>query len=130
MPINLAPKTYTATVSFLTGGNYNGASVNVNIIVKKAASKLYAAKKTFKLKTKTKKYTITLKDNFGHTIKNAKVTLKIKGKTYNVKTNAKGKATFKIKKLRKKGEFKATVKFAGNAYYNPVTKKAKIIIKK
>lgn len=130
MPINLAPKTYTATVSFITGGNYNGASVNVNIVVKKANSKLYAAKKTFKLKTKTKKYTITLKDNFGHVIKNAKVTLKIKGKTYKAKTNAKGKATFKIKKLRKKGEFKATIKFAGNAYYNPVTKKAKIIIKK
>ena len=58
-----------------------------------------------------------------------KLTLKIKGKTYKATTNAKGKATFKIKNLKKKGTFKATIKFKGNAYYNAVTKKVKIKIK-
>jgi hypothetical protein len=51
---------------------------------------------------------------------------KIKGKKYKAKTNKKGKATFKIKKLTKKGTFKATVKFKGNKYYKPTSKKVKI----
>jgi hypothetical protein len=55
--------------------------------------------------------------------------LKVNGKTYKAKTNAKGKAVFKIKKLSKKGKFKATIKFKGNAYYNAVRKKVKITVK-
>ena len=62
-------------------------------------------------------------------MKKAKVTLKVKGKTYKATTNAKGKATFKITKLTKKGTFKATVKFAGNANFKAVTKKANIKVK-
>ena len=58
-----------------------------------------------------------------------KVTLKIKGKTYKAKTNAKGKAVFKIKKLTKKGKYKAVIKFKANKYYNKATKKVKITIK-
>ena len=58
-----------------------------------------------------------------------KVTLKVKGKTYKAITNAKGKATFKIKNLKKKGKFTAKVKFSGNAYYNAVTKNVKITVK-
>ena len=85
-----------------------------------------AKKKTFKKSTKTKKYAITLKDNTGKAIKKAKVTLKVKGKTYKATTNSKGKATFKIKKLNKKGTFKATVTYKGNKYFKKVSKKAKI----
>lgn len=63
-------------------------------------------------------------------MKKAKVTLKIKGKkAMTVKTNAKGKATFKIKKLTKKGKYKVTVTYKGNNYYNMVTKKVTIKIK-
>jgi hypothetical protein len=70
-----------------------------------------------------------LKDNTGKAIKKAKVTLKVKGKTYKAKTNSKGKATFKIKKLTKKGTYKATVIFKGNKYYNKLVKKVKIKLK-
>ena len=90
---------------------------------------MIASKKTFKLKVKTKKYDITLKDNNGKAIKKAKVTIKINGKTYKATTNAKGKATFKITKLTKKGTFKATVKFASNSYYNAISKNVKITVK-
>ena len=62
-------------------------------------------------------------------MKNTWVTLKINKKTYKAKTNSKGKATFKIKKLTKKGTFKATVTFKATKYYNKVTKKVKIKIK-
>ena len=55
--------------------------------------------------------------------------MKVKGKKYAVKTNSKGKATFKIKKKKKKGKFTAAITFKGNAYYNKVAKKVKIIVK-
>ena len=62
-------------------------------------------------------------------MKNTKVTLKVNGKTYSAKTNAKGQATFKINNLNKKGKFTAVVKFAGNKYYNAKTAKPKITVK-
>lgn len=126
----LAPKTYPVTFSFAGDDELLASSGSANVIVKKAKAKLTAKKKTFKAKKKIKKYTITLKSDKGKAIKNAKVTIKVKGKTYKAKTNSKGKATFKIKKLTKRGKHKATVKFAGNKYYNKVTKKVRITVKK
>ena len=87
-----------------------------------------AKKATFKAKKKVKKYAIALKS--GKTpIKSAKVTLKIGKKTFKATTNAKGKAIFKIKKLSKKGKYKAVVKFAGNSDYKAASKKVKITLK-
>ena len=122
----LAPKAYTAKVTFNGNTNYDKSTKNVKVTVKKATPKLTAKKKTFKTSVKTKKYTITLKDNTGKAIKKAKVTLKVKGKTYKATTNSKGKAVFKIKNLKKKGTFKATITYKGNKYYNKVSKKANI----
>ena len=101
----------------------------VKITVNKEKTKIVAKMKTFKKANKVKKYTITLKNSKNKAVKKVTVTLKIKGKTYNAKTNAKGKAFFKINKLTNKGTFKATVKFKGNSYYKAVTKKVKIKIK-
>ncbi len=96
------------------------------VVVKKAT--ITAKKATFKAKKKVKKYAIALKS--GKTpIKSAKVTLKIGKKTFKATTNAKGKAIFKIKKLTKKGKYKAVVKFAGNNAYKAATKKVKITLK-
>ena len=72
---------------------------------------------------------MTLKNSKNKAVKKVKVTLKVNGKIFKAKTNNKGKVTFKIKKLTKKGTFKATIKFTGNQYYNKVTKKVKIRIK-
>ncbi|WP_458404662.1 Ig-like domain repeat protein [Methanobrevibacter sp.] len=132
---------HTITVSYSGDENYSSISKTTNINVaqkttpdtgkttKKVASKIIAKKKTFKAKKKVKKYTITLKAG-KKPIKKVKVTLKIKGKTYKAKTNAKGKATFKIKKLTKKGKHIAVIKFKGNKLYKATTKKVKITIKK
>ncbi len=128
IPKNLVPKTYAATLIFKGDGMHVESTGSAVVNVVKAASKISAKKKTFKKSKKIKKYTITLKS--GKTaIKKVQVTLKINGKTYKAKTNAKGKAVFKIKKLTKKGKYKATIKFAGNNRYNKVTKKVKIVVK-
>ena len=125
----LAPKTYTAKVTFNGNINYEKSAKNVKVTVKKAASKIVAAKKTFKAKTKVKKYAAVLKDSTGKAIKNAKLTLKVKGKTYAAKTNSKGKAVFKITKLNKKGNYKAVIKFNGDKYYSKSGKNTKITVK-
>ena len=122
----LAPKAYTAKVTFNGDTTYDNSTKDIKVTVKKATPKLTAKKKTFKTTPKTKKYTIVLKDNTGKAIKKAKVTLKVKGKTYKATTNSKGKATFKITNLNKKGTFKATITYKGNKYYNKVSKKANI----
>lgn len=110
---------------------YNNEILAKNLItIKKATSKIAASAKSFKVKTKTKKYAVTLKNNKGKAIKNAKVTLKLKGKTYTAKTNSNGKATFKITKFTKTGKHSATVKFAGNGYYKSASKTVKITVKK
>ena len=126
----LSPKTYTATITYAGDSIYTGISGNAKVIVSKATPKLTAKKATFKAKTKTKKYSIVLKDNKGKALGKVKVTLKVKGKTYKATTNAKGKATFKITKLNKKGNYNAVIKFAGNSNYKAVSKKAKLTIKK
>ncbi len=125
----LVPKTYTAKISFTGDVNYKASSKSVKVVVNKAKAKLTAKKKTFKRKVKVKKYTVTLKNNKGKAIKKVQLTLKVKGKTVKAKTNNKGKAVFKIKNLKKKGTFKAVIKFKGNKYYKKLSKKVKIRVK-
>jgi hypothetical protein len=125
----LAPKAYSAAITFAGNANYAKSSASAKVTVKKATPKLTVKAKTFKKSAKTKKYDITLKTNQNKAMKNAKVTITVNKKTYTAKTNSKGKATFKITKLNKKGKFTATVKFAKNTYYNAVSKKVKITVK-
>ena len=124
----LVPNTYNARITFKESANYLESEKTVKVTVKKAASKITAKKKTFKKSKKVKKYTITLKS--GKTpIKKAKVTIKLGKKTFKATTNAKGKATFKIKKMTKKKKYNAVIKYKGDKYYTAVTQKVKIKIK-
>ena len=130
LPLNgLVPKTYTATVTVNGFGKYVKTTATAKITVKKDTPKISAKAKTFKKSLKTKKYTVTMKNSKGEIIKKLKVTLKVNGKTYVAKTNSKGKATFKITKLNKKGTFKGKLTFNGNTLYKKATKTVKIKIK-
>ncbi len=139
---------YDANVYYLGDGKYDSSARTMVFIIKetttnnnnqntpakqptaqaKKASKITAKKKTFKKAQKVKKYSITLKS--GKTpLKKVQVTIKVGKKTYKAKTNNKGKATFKIKKLTKKGKHTAVIKFKGNKTYKATTKKVKITVK-
>ena len=121
--INLNAGTYTIQ---LRSNNYGYKAISA--VVKKSTPVLKASKKTFKLKVKTKKYKVTFNLPKRY-LSGYKLTLKVKGKTYKATTNSRGQATFKINKLKKKGTFKATIKFAGDANLNRVTKTVKIKVK-
>ena len=126
----LVPKTYTAQITFNGNSKYIKSTNAVEVVVIKATPKLTAKNKKFKKTKKVKKYPVILKTNTNKAMQKVKLTLKIKGqKTITAKTNSKGKAIFKIKKLTKKGKYKAAVKFNGDQYYNKVSKKVKIILK-
>ena len=129
MSVILPAKTYTANINFAGDDNYLGSSGNVKIVVKKATPKITAKAKAFKVKTKIKKFATTLKDNKGRVMKKVKLYLKVKGKTYKATTDTKGKATFKITKLNKKGTYSAKITFKANSNYNAATKPVKIKVK-
>ena len=132
---SLVPNTYNVKISFAGNDYYLGSDATAEVTVKKATPKITASAKTFTFEDKTKKYTVTLKDNKGNALKNTKVTLKVNGKTYTATTNSKGVATFKLsditkgKKLTKKATYNAVISFAGDKYYNKVTKNVKLSVK-
>ena len=111
----LTPKTYNAKISYAGSDSYKGSTGSVKVTVKKAKAKITAKSASFKLKLKTKKYAAVFKDNKNKAIKNTKVSLKVNGKTTN---------------LRKIGSYIAVITFPANKYYNKVTKKVKILVKK
>ena len=136
---DLAAGDHTISVSYSGDGKYAPITQNTTLNIKepvkptpkvtKKATKITAKKATFKAKKKTKKYTITLKSG-KKAISKVKVTIKVGKKTYTAKTNKKGKATFNLKKLTKKGKYTAVIKFKGNKNYKATSKKVKITVKK
>jgi hypothetical protein len=126
---------YTMAFSFAGDDNYTSAFACVCVDLDKKPLKIKAAAKSFKASAKTKKYTVRLKTILGascdgktYFAAGKKVTMKINGKTYTAKTNAKGQATFNLK-ITKKGKFTAKVSFAGDVTYEAASKSVKLTIK-
>ena len=125
----LAPKSYKATINSVADSVYKAASKsNVNVVVKKAKTKITAKTIKAKVNAKVKNVVAVVKFNSKKLLKGKLVTLKIKGKTYKVKTNKKGKAVFKVKNLNKKGTFVGTIKFAGDKYFKGTSKKVNVVV--
>ena len=141
--ISLKPGTYTVKTSI---GNHE---VSNKIIIKHIVS----TKKVTKVKKSAKRTIIKItvkghnvkqssklkfkysgknkvKVRFGKNMKKQIVTVKFKGKTYNVKVNKKGVGTLKLtkkvaKKLKKGKKYKAKVTYSGPKLY----KKVKLVVK-
>ena len=126
----LTPKTYNAKITYAGSDIFNPSTASVKVTVKKAKPKITAKSAIFKYKIKTKKYVAYFKDNKNKALKNTKVSLKVHGKTYSVKTNKKGQGIFKITNLRKIGYYIAVITVPTNHYYNKVSKKVKITVKR
>ena len=120
--IGLAPKVYTAEITFNGDDRYDQSSESVKVTVKKATPRMAIHQRTYKTNVKVKAFAVILKDNVGKAIRNTKVVLRVGGVNYYATTNANGKAIFKISKLNKIGTFKVAVTYKGNGYYNKLTK--------
>ena len=124
-----AAKTYTVAIKFAGDNVYAASTVSAKVKLNKEKTKINAPKKTFKKAKKVKKVVITLKNSKGKAIAKKKITLTVNKKKYTAKTNKKGKATFKVKNLKKQGTFKYKVKFAGDTQYKASKKNGKIKVK-
>lgn len=111
---NVQPGSYVVNV-------HSGDIESKNKVVIKSLFKTKNIKKTYK---KSSKFTISLIKQKGKPLSKQVVKVTFKGKTYNVKTNSKGVATFKIPKNLKIGKY--TIKTA----YNSCVAKNKITVVK
>lgn len=120
LKINLKPGIYTITAS------YGGVSVKNKVVVKSIlkANNLNVKKSSKKIKIK-----ISLKKVNGKYLKNKVVTLKFNKKTFKVKTNSKGVATFTIKNSAYK-KLKTGKKYSYKVIYGKDTIKKTIKFKK
>ena len=125
----LAVGTYTIKASSAASETYNASTASSTFKVNKANAKIIAKAKTFNYGVKTKIYSVSLKSSQGAALKNQKITMKLNGKTYSAKTNAKGVASFIITNLNKVGTKTAVISYAGDKNYNKVSAKAKITVK-
>ena len=122
-------------MSYLGDEKYNATFVAFSFDIQKKPITITASAKTYKASAKTKKYTVTIKtekcnslDGKVYLSAGKKITMKVNGKTYTAKTNAKGQATFNLN-ISKKGKFTASVKFAGDKTYASASKSVKITVK-
>lgn len=96
------------------------ATCNSLYVSKKITVKpLLVTKDITKKKAKTIKFTAKLLNNKGKIVKNKKVTFKVDGKTYKVKTNSKGIATLKLTGL-KVGKHKVTTSYGKSSVKNTI----------
>ena len=109
--VNLKPGTYTII------SKYKGFQVSNNIEVKSTLiTKNIKVKKSKKIK-----FTAKLLNSNGQVVKYKKITFKFKGKTYQVKTNAKGIANLKISKKFKKGKYTITSSYGSLKIKNKIS---------
>ena len=114
----------------------NAFALSGNVALKKAVQttltgantqKVYAI--PYKAAKSGKYYTVTLKDKNGNVLANKTVKFTLAGKTYTVKTDAKGVAKLAIN-IYKPGTYKLAVSFAGESTLGASSKQATIKILK
>ena len=124
---------YTMAFNFVGDDNYTNAFACVCVDLSKKPITIKASSKSYKATTKTKKYTVTLSTIKGLDgkmyLSPKKVSLKVNGKTYTVKTNSKGQVTFKITNLKKKANYKAKISYAGDKTYESASKTVTLKVK-
>ena len=101
-----------------------------SIIVKTGTKKSVIKASNVKIKKNKKKtYQFKLTNSAGKAIKSQKVSVKLNGKTYSLKTNSKGVAKLSVK-LSKVKKFQISMKFLGNSNFKAVSKTATITVTK
>ncbi len=125
-PTEFRAGTYTTRFSFAGSATHEPTSRTVMLHLIWAVQ-IGAPNKTFNVSSRKKRYAVSFKYYTGKAIANKRIRVKIDGKTYTKKTNAKGRATLNLVRL-KKGTYKIVVYFPGGNGYFALNKTATIKI--
>ena len=112
----LVPDTYTAKVVFSGNELYSGSSASAKVTVNKIGTELTANGTV-----------VTLKDDGGNPIGNAKVTVQLNGVNSTLTTDKDGKTTIPTSQLTPE-TYIADITFAGNDFYKASSTTSKIVI--
>ena len=132
LQINLAKSTvYTYAIAYLGDDDYNAsfAVSKLNLVKKPLTITPKKTSYTFKSGDKNKYVEATLTtiknpyDNKMYLSQGKKVTLTINGKTYTVAAGKNGAIKFNIGSTTKKGTYKVTINYVGDATYEAATSK-------
>ncbi|WP_406531882.1 Ig-like domain repeat protein [Methanobrevibacter sp.] len=126
IPTNLAPNTYTATISYAGNDEYKASSTTAKVTVNKLTSVVSADDITVNSGDANGKFIATLTNAEGTPL-SANIVINLNGIDYTMKTNSKGQASVSTADLAP-GEYKATVTYKGNSKYAPSSATAKVII--
>lgn len=125
--INLAKATvYTYAIAFLGNDDYYACFDVIKLTIVKKSTSITPKKTsyTFKAKAKPKYVEATLKTTNKYlSTSGKKVTLVINGKTYTTSVGKNGAIKFNLGSFTKKGTYKVTIKYAGDATYKGSTSK-------
>lgn len=123
-------KTYSVALSYAGNSDYKKSVATSSIIVKTGTKKSVIKASNVKIKKNKKKtYQFKLTNAAGKAIKSQKISVKLNGKSYSLKTNSKGVAKLSIK-LSKVKKYKISIKFLGNSNFKAVSKTATITVTK
>ena len=123
-------KTYKVVINYIGSDKYAASSKTASIKVKYSSKKAVLSTPNISiLPKKSKKYTISLKDNAEKAISKQKITIKLNGKKYIKKTNSKGQVKINIK-FSKFKTYKIYAFYKGNKIYKKASSTGKIKVEK
>ena len=123
LKIDLPAKTYKMTISFEGDDLFNPVSKGFSIKVSKLKTKITESA-NFVVKRNYLYFWLT--DSNGNSVSGKKLIIKLKGKTYTIKTKSNGKVKLKIRLPNKK--YSISVRFKGDNQFKSSSKKLKFYV--
>jgi hypothetical protein len=130
--IDLAPKTYVASVSYSGNSTHLSSSSNFNVVVNQITNIISTEITGSNLKSvynEGKYMTVTLKDSYGNLLGNRQVTITFNGKTKSYTTDGNGQVRLSTSSLLP-NTYPAKVVFAGDKRYGESTFSFNLVVKK
>lgn len=127
--LKLKKGTYKIKMIYKGDKQYKAAQATKKINVKRVLKTKLSASKVTVAPNTSKRYSVTLKDENGKAIRKQKVIVKVNGKKYSKKTDAKGQATLNVK-FSKIKTYNVKATYNGNKKYKKSSATGKITVKK
>lgn len=124
LKLDLKPSNYILKVNFLGNDNFTAVNNTFNVNVLKLKSAINVENTTV---YQYKYFYMNLKDNFKNPVKDVTVSFAVNKNTYSSTTDDSGRVGFKVS-LTPDAKYSLKISFAGNDYYEAVSKTVSLIV--